>query len=88
MKLAEHGEALVGGTVYVAPDSRHLQVARDDRVVLSEQPPVGGFRPSASVLFSSLAEVYGASAAGVVLTGMGCDGLEVLGLCDAPAHRY
>jgi two-component system chemotaxis response regulator CheB len=76
VKLAERGEALVGGTVYVAPDCCHLEVTRTERVVLSTEPPVGGFRPSASVLFTSLADAYGAGAAGVVLTGMGTDGLD------------
>lgn len=76
VRLAEHGEQLAPGTIYVAPDRRHLRASCGDRVALSTQPPVGGFRPSATVLFSSLAEVYGAAAAGVVLTGMGSDGLE------------
>lgn len=76
VKLAEHGELLLDGTVYIAPDSRHLQVTAAGRAALSDQPPVHGFRPSASVLFSSLAESYGAAAMGVVLTGMGNDGLQ------------
>jgi two-component system chemotaxis response regulator CheB len=76
VKLAEHGEALGGGTVYVAPDRSHLRVSPKDRVDLSCHAPVAGFRPSASVLFSSLAESYGARTGGVVLTGMGSDGLE------------
>lgn len=76
VKQAVHGEALVGGTVYVAPDGCHLRVGPTGRVALSSSPPVGGFRPSASVLLSSLAASYGPRAAGVVLTGMGSDGLE------------
>lgn len=76
VRLAAQGELLAPGTVYVAPDGRHLTVSRQNRVELCEAPPVAGFRPSASVLFTSLAEVYGAQAAAVVLTGMGADGLE------------
>lgn len=76
VKLAEHGETLAGGTVYVAPDRCHLRVGARDRVELSDAPPVAGFRPSASVLFTSLAASYGARASAVVLTGMGSDGLE------------
>jgi two-component system chemotaxis response regulator CheB len=76
VRLAEENEPLLPGTVYVAPDRRHLRVSRAERVTLSDAPPVGGFRPSATVLFSSLAEVYGAAATAVVLTGMGSDGLE------------
>lgn len=80
VKLASHGEPLVGGTVYVAPCRSHLGVGHDRSVVLSDAPPVGGFRPSATVLFRSVAAVYGRSAAGVILTGMGQDGCE--GLAD------
>jgi two-component system chemotaxis response regulator CheB len=78
VKLAEDGEPLTGGVVYVAPDGRHLEVSSQRRVSLSERPPVGGFRPSATVLFCSVAAAYGADSAGVVLTGMGQDGLEGL----------
>lgn len=76
VKVAEHGEALSSGVVYVAPDDVHLQVDRSGRSVLGDGAPLRGFRPSGSVLLSSLADVYGRSAAGVVLTGMGSDGLE------------
>ncbi|MBW3614806.1 MAG: chemotaxis-specific protein-glutamate methyltransferase CheB [Actinobacteria bacterium] len=78
VKLAEHGEPLLAGMVYVAPDDRHLEAGPQRRVQLSEGARVDGFRPSATVLFRSVAAVYGASAAGVVLTGMGRDGLEGL----------
>jgi two-component system chemotaxis response regulator CheB len=76
VRLAQHDEPLLPDRVYVAPDRCHLTAGRSGRVVLREDPPVSGFRPSASVLFSSIAETYGAAAAGVVLTGMGSDGLE------------
>lgn len=74
--LAAHDMSVVPGRVYVAPDRAHLTVGRSGRIALTDRPPVAGFRPSASVLFDSLAEVFGAAAAGVVLTGMGSDGLE------------
>ena len=76
VKLAEHGEQLTGGVVYVGPCRRHLEVGPDRSVVLSDAPPVGGFRPSATVLFRTVAAAYGRNAAGVVLTGMGQDGCE------------
>ncbi len=78
VKSAEHGEPLVGGVVYVAPDDQHLEVGPERRARLTKAPRVDGFRPSATVLFRSVANTYGASAAGVVLTGMGRDGLEGL----------
>lgn len=66
---------LRGGEVHLAPDDRHL-IVRADRIALSSDDPVGGFRPSANVLFRSLAESHGSAAAAVVLTGMGEDGLQ------------
>jgi two-component system chemotaxis response regulator CheB len=76
LRLARHGDVLAAGTVYVAPDGRHLTAGREGQALLTDQPPVAGFRPSATVLFQSLAKTYGAAAVGVVLTGMGSDGLE------------
>ncbi|MBI3977191.1 MAG: chemotaxis-specific protein-glutamate methyltransferase CheB [Chloroflexi bacterium] len=76
--LATHGDQPVGNTVYLAPDGYHLLVTRSGRLGLSKAPPLRGFRPSASVLFESAAECYGATAAGVILTGMGDDGVAGL----------
>lgn len=76
VKVAVEGERLVGSTIYVAAEQRHLEVSNDRRVRLSDQPAVGGFRPSATALFRSVAQVYGRGAVAVVLTGMGSDGFE------------
>jgi two-component system chemotaxis response regulator CheB len=76
VKVAEQGEVLVDGTAYVAPHGVHLEIDPERVVQLMDGPPVSGFRPSVSVLFSTLARSFGAGAAGVVLTGMGEDGLE------------
>ena len=67
------------GTVYVAPGDFHLSVRRHNGqvvVALSQEPPEHSHRPSADVLFRSVAAVYGAHALGLVLTGMGEDGLS------------
>jgi two-component system, chemotaxis family, protein-glutamate methylesterase/glutaminase len=77
-KVAEPGEPLRPRTIYIAPDGQHLGV-RDGRTVLvSSAPALGGFRPSASFLFRSVAAVFGRSTLAIVLTGMGQDGLEGL----------
>jgi len=76
VKIAEHGERLAPGTIYVAPEQRHLEVTRRRTVALSDEPPVGGFRPSATVLFKAVAAAYGPAATAVVLTGMGRDGFD------------
>jgi len=78
VRVAEAGEALQPGTVYVAPDDRHLGVSSRMQIDLAETPPIGGFRPSASHLFRSVAKQFGPAALAVVLTGMGDDGCEGL----------
>lgn len=78
VKVATDGETLAPNTVYLAPDERHLGVRDRTRLFLSAEPPVGGFRPSGSVLFSSVARTFGPHSVSVILTGMGSDGLEGL----------
>jgi two-component system chemotaxis response regulator CheB len=87
IRLATDGELLQPGTIYVAPDDRHLAVTRAGRARLGTGLPVSGFRPSASVLFSSLAAAYGPAAIAVVLTGMGTDGLSGLHEVHAAGGR-
>ena len=74
VKVATQGERLQAGTVYIAPDEFHLQVDRFNKITLSTAEPVGGFRPSVTLLFQSTAASYGPAAIGVILTGMGSDG--------------
>jgi two-component system chemotaxis response regulator CheB len=78
VKLAEEGEALRPGTVYVAVDDHHLCLSPSRRIRLSTDPAVGGFRPSGTVLFESVARVFGSRAVAVILTGMGRDGVDGL----------
>jgi len=78
VKVAEEGEALRPATVYVAGDDRHLCVSAARRIHLSALPAVGGFRPSATVLFESVAAAFGKGAVAVILTGMGRDGVDGL----------
>jgi two-component system chemotaxis response regulator CheB len=78
VKIAQPGEALVPSTVYLAPDELHLGVAGRSIVTLSAGPPVGGFRPSGTALFESVARGFGNTAVAVMLTGMGEDGVQGL----------
>jgi two-component system chemotaxis response regulator CheB len=78
VKVAEDGEPLAPGTVYVAPEDHHLDVSARGKVALSTAPPVGGFRPSGTFLFEAAARAFGASAVAVILTGMGDDGVAGL----------
>jgi two-component system, chemotaxis family, protein-glutamate methylesterase/glutaminase len=84
VKVAVDGEQAAPGSVYIAPDGRHLELRRDGpdrfRIALTSTSPVGTFRPSATRLFASVASAAGARALSVILTGMGDDG--VAGLRD------
>jgi two-component system chemotaxis response regulator CheB len=73
---AEDGMLPAAGTVYVAPPNRHLLVRGDGTLDLSDSVRVQHVRPSADLLFASLAEVWGGGAIAVVLTGTGKDGAE------------
>lgn len=75
-KLATDGELVHRGGVYVAPDERHLGLDAGLRVVLSDAPAVGLFRPSCTWLLRSLAASLGRRARAVILTGMGDDGAD------------
>ncbi len=77
---AEDGATALPGRVYMAPAGRHLIVERSwpclYRMRLTDQPARYGVRPSVDDLFISLAAAFGPRAIGVVLTGMGRDGVE------------
>ena len=81
IREAAHGDEVTRGVALVAPGDRHLKLhgtRHGYRALLSDAPPVHHQRPSADVLFDSVAEAAGASAVGVILTGMGSDGAEGL----------
>jgi two-component system, chemotaxis family, protein-glutamate methylesterase/glutaminase len=74
---AEHGEAVLAGSVYLAPGGHHMRVVREGdivKIVLNDDPPINFCKPSVDPLFSSAAAVWGASVLAAVLTGMGTDG--------------
>lgn len=66
------------GCVYLANDDEHLVAISDKQLGLDPSPAVDGHRPAATVLFESLAARLGARACGVVLSGMGRDGVAGL----------
>jgi len=76
---AKDGVVVKPGHAYVAPGDMHLRVAkRNGELVLKVggTDKVSGHCPSVDVLFSSVAEVMGSKAVGVILTGMGADGAK------------
>ena len=72
--VPREGELLAPGRVYLAPPGAHLQIVGAATAHLLAGPPVAGLRPSADVLFESLARCRLARRIGVILTGMGSDG--------------
>jgi two-component system chemotaxis response regulator CheB len=74
VKEAEDRESLRGGTVYIAPPNRHLLVNPDGTLSLANTELVHFVRPSADLLFESVAGSYKERAIAVVLTGTGSDG--------------
>jgi two-component system chemotaxis response regulator CheB len=85
--IAKHGDLPEPGHVYLAPDDSHMGVIAGGHIALSHSEPEGGLRPAVSFLFRSLAESFGPTALGILLTGMGVDGAAELKLMrDAGAE--
>src|SRR5579859_1799621 len=83
---ARSGDLLLAGRVLICPGNRHMMVRRmprGDVAVLSDSAPVNGHRPSVDVLFHSVAQEFGPTTVGVLMTGMGEDGAEGLGAIKA-----
>ena len=74
VKQAEEGDIVSPGKVYIAPPNRHLLVNPNGTISLSQSELVHFVRPSADLLFESVAASYKHRAIAVVLTGTGSDG--------------
>lgn len=89
---ARDGEPLLAGRVYIGPGGHHVTVAgsaSEPIIAVDSRPPVRFSRPSVDLLFLSARDVFGAQAVGVVLTGMGSDGLEgARAMAEAGARIY
>jgi len=82
VKEAEDGDAIIPGRILIAQGNKHLEVEKKVGSAfarLSDAPLVSGHRPSADVLFASVAMGYSNHALGVIMTGMGRDGAQQLG---------
>ena len=83
VREAENGDLVDAGKVYIAPAGRHITVqhhhwkaALKTRICLSHHPLGTLHRPSADVMMASVAQVFGQYSCGIILTGMGNDGLK------------
>ncbi len=78
VKVAETGDLLMPDVVYVAPGDANIQLRRGlhgrAMIILNPERTPAGNLPGVDPMFASMADVYGAGAAGIVLTGMGRDG--------------
>ncbi len=78
IKIAEDSEEIRPGVAYIAPENLQMRVSEGGRLRLSSEPPENGHRPSGDVLLESVAEIYGKESIGIILTGMGRDGVRGL----------
>ena len=74
--LAEDGMHVPAGTVAIAPNDVHLEIRPGGYVRLHQGETVKSHRPSGTLLLRSIAESFGSTGVGVILTGMGDDGAE------------
>lgn len=78
VRVATEGELMQPGVIYLSPSEQHLRVLPSRRLSLRARGANDLYRPSCDVLLQSVAEVFAAKVVGIILTGMGHDG--VLGL--------
>lgn len=78
--VARDGERVTNGMAYLAPGGKHLLVegraAAAPTMRLDDGEPVQYVKPSVDVLFRSAAECFGDHTLGIILTGMGSDGVR------------
>jgi two-component system chemotaxis response regulator CheB len=82
VREGENGAVLEPGTVWIAPGNYHMTLRKDGdriRLALNQEAPENSCRPAVDPLFRSVAEVYGNRGLGLILTGMGHDGMAGAG---------
>ena len=78
VRIPEDREVIKPAFVYMAPDGFHMRVSPERLIKLSDEPPCNCHKPSGDILFESMGKVYKKGAIGVILTGMGNDGVRGL----------
>ncbi len=82
VKEVTDGDVLSKGRIFIAPGNFHIEVEKKKLATIirtSSADLVNGHRPSADVLFSSVAKHYGGNSLAVIMTGMGRDGASEIG---------
>jgi two-component system, chemotaxis family, protein-glutamate methylesterase/glutaminase len=89
VKEGEDGEEVRAGTAYIAPGNWHMEIEKDSHelsapitITLNQNMPVFGLRPSVDKLMQSAASVYKENALGILLSGMGTDGVKGMEAVD------
>ncbi len=87
VRLAEVGDVLVSGQVFIAGSNNHLVLTPDIHLDYTPYPEGLAYRPSVDIFFNSVVEYWRGDVAAVLLTGMGRDGAEgLLRLRNKGAH--
>ena len=82
IKVATNRETMQPGVCYIAPGGKHMEIGVENKrpfIIIYKGTPVNFCMPSIDVLFFSAARIYKERAMGIILTGMGSDGVEGLG---------
>jgi two-component system chemotaxis response regulator CheB len=82
VKEAENMDIVKPGRILIAPGNKHMRIEKRKLgtvAIINSDEPVNGHRPSAGVLFESVAESYGSRAMAIIMTGMGHDGAAEIG---------
>ncbi len=87
VKTGEAGETPRPGMVYLSPSERHMRIDRSRRIAFRERAPGDIYNPSCDLLLSSVARACGRRSIGVILTGMGSDGVAGLREIKAAGGR-
>lgn len=78
---ARHGMPLSRGSVYIAPGNKHMRLSGSKSsplIALTDDPPISAHRPSVDYTLDSVIDMFGAAACGLIMTGMGRDGVSAL----------
>ena len=82
VKEAEEGDIIKPGRILIAPGDSHIEIEKKSLasiIHLKDTELVNGHKPSAGVLFNSVASNYGQNAMAIIMTGMGKDGAKEIG---------
>ena len=76
VKEAKNGDAVRPGGIWLAPGDAHMEIGPGGFIKLHQGVPLNSCKPSVDYLFYSAAKLYGSSTLGLMMTGMGSDGLD------------